>query len=247
MGAKDRQHHSTSAREDWRQAIFLFLAYNAMKREADHTQRSRFWRKGMASKARDDLRHQVEPTSNSQFHPDSQHCSTKNLKIESDRSALPLSQRFAGQLLMFSQSAPSPQTKLVAQSIVAKRDRLIRVDVGGTKKVGRKYGGEAIEVWQGQGTASKVKLQPVRFFGELNTDLERRTDSIGRAYSNRFKAPYNKARLLDQSGGGLLHANRCKRICIDIVQGIIKRWDRLMAGIPKVKITFDADFDEFKA
>jgi len=57
-------------------------------------------------------------------------------------AALPLSQRLAGQLLMFSQSAPSPQTKLVAQSIVAKRDRVIRVDVGGSKKVGRKYGGE---------------------------------------------------------------------------------------------------------
>ena len=57
-------------------------------------------------------------------------------------AAYPLSQRLAGQLFMFSQSAPSPQTKLVAESIIAKRDRLVRVDVGGPKKVGRKYGGE---------------------------------------------------------------------------------------------------------
>ena len=66
----------------------------------------------------------------------------KETQDEIRSAALPLSQRLAGQLLMFSQSAPAPQTKLVAQSIVAKRDRVIRVDVGGSKKVGRKYGGE---------------------------------------------------------------------------------------------------------
>jgi len=106
-------------------------------------------------------------------------------------AALPLSQRLAGQLLMFSQSAPSPQTKLVAQSIVAKRDRVIRVDVGGTKKVGRKYGGEQSK--SGKGNKVRQNQAPA---GALLWGTEygsgKGTDAIGRAYSNRFKAPRNK-------------------------------------------------------
>ena len=106
-------------------------------------------------------------------------------------AALPLSQRLAGQLLMFSQSAPSPQTKLVAQSIVAKRDRVIRVDVGGTKKVGRKYGGEQSK--SGKGNKVRQNQAPA---GALLWGTEygsgKGTDAIGRPYSNRFKAPRNK-------------------------------------------------------
>lgn len=106
-------------------------------------------------------------------------------------AALPLSQRLAGQLLMFSQSAPSPQTKLVAQSITAKRDRVIRVDVGGTKKVGRKYGGEQSK--SGKGNKVRQNQAPA---GALLWGTEygsgKGTDAIGRPYSNRFKAPRNK-------------------------------------------------------
>lgn len=106
-------------------------------------------------------------------------------------AALPLSQRLAGQLLMFSQSAPSPQTKLVAQSIVAKRDRVIRVDVGGSKKVGRKYGGEQSK--SGKGNKVRQNQAPA---GALLWGTEygsgKGTDAIGRPYSNRFKAARNK-------------------------------------------------------
>jgi hypothetical protein len=106
-------------------------------------------------------------------------------------AAYPLSQRLAGQLLMFSQSAPSPQTKLVAKSITAKRDRLIRVDVGGSKKVGRKYGGEQSK----SGKGAKVRQQSAPA-GALLWGTEygsgKGTDSLGRAYSNRFKAARNK-------------------------------------------------------
>jgi hypothetical protein len=106
-------------------------------------------------------------------------------------AALPLSQRLAGQLLMFSQSAPSPQTKLVAQSITAKRDRVIRVDVGGSKKVGRKYGGEQSK--SGKGNKVRQNQAPA---GALLWGTEygsgKGTDAIGRPYSNRFKAPRNK-------------------------------------------------------
>jgi hypothetical protein len=55
--------------------------------------------------------------------------------------AQPLSQRLAGQLMMFGMQAPAPQTKLVLDSMLTPRDRMIRVDIGGTKKVGRPYGG----------------------------------------------------------------------------------------------------------
>lgn len=106
-------------------------------------------------------------------------------------AAYPLSQRLAGQLLMFSQSAPSPQTKLVAKSITAKRDRLIRVDVGGSKRVGRKYGGEQSK----SGKGAKVRQQSAPA-GALLWGTEygsgKGTDSIGRPYSNRFKAARNK-------------------------------------------------------
>jgi hypothetical protein len=115
----------------------------------------------------------------------------KETQNEVRDAALPLSKRLAGQLLMFSQSSPTPQTKLVAESIVAKRDRLIRVDVGGPKKVGRKYGGEASKSNKGnkvrQNSAPAGALLWGSEFGSTKG-----TDSIGRPYSNRFKAPRNK-------------------------------------------------------
>ena len=104
--------------------------------------------------------------------------------------ALPLSQRFAGQLLMFAQASRTPVAVKVAESLVAKRDRLIRVDVGGTKKVGRKYGGEKRK-------GGKVVKQGQAVAGALLWGSEygshRGVDRRGRAYSDRFKAPYNKA------------------------------------------------------
>jgi hypothetical protein len=92
---------------------------------------------------------------------------------------------------MFSQSSPTPQTKLVAQTITPKRDRLIRVDIGGSKKVGRKYGGEQSK----SGKGAKVRQQAAPA-GALLWGSEfgshKGVDSLGRPYTNRFKAPANK-------------------------------------------------------
>ena len=136
-------------------------------------------------------------------------------------AALPLSQRLAGQLLMFSQSAPSPQTKLVAQSIVAQRDRVIRVDVGGTKKVGRKYGGEQSK--SGKGNKVRQNQAPA---GALLWGTEygsgKGTDSLGRAYSNRFKAPRNKRGYWIAPAVDYYTPIVAKEY-IDIVQTIIKK------------------------
>lgn len=115
----------------------------------------------------------------------------KETQQEVRDAAYPLSNRLAGQLLMFSQSAPAPQTKLVAQTITAKRDRLIRVDIGGSKKVGRKYGGEQSK----SGKGAKVRQQAAPA-GALLWGTEfgshKGVDSLGRPYTNRFKAPANK-------------------------------------------------------
>lgn len=104
--------------------------------------------------------------------------------------ALPLSQRLAGQLLMFAQASRTPVAKNVAESLVAKRDRLIRVDVGGPKKVGRKYGGEK----RGGGKVVKQNQAPA---GALLWGSEYGShpgvDRAGRSYTNRFGAPYNKS------------------------------------------------------
>ncbi len=114
----------------------------------------------------------------------------KESQIEIRDRALPLSQRFAGQLLMFAQASRTPVAEKVAESLVAKRDRLIRVDVGGTKKVGRKYGGEKRKggtvVKQGQAVAGAL------LWGS-EYGSHRGVDRRGRAYTDRFKAPYNKA------------------------------------------------------
>ena len=115
----------------------------------------------------------------------------KETQSEVRDAAYPLSQRLAGQLMMSAISAPSPQTKLVAQTIAAKRDRLIRVDIGGPKKVGRKYGGESSKSGKGnkvrQGAAPAGALLWGTEYGSTKG-----VDSAGRAYTNRFKAPTNK-------------------------------------------------------
>jgi hypothetical protein len=101
-----------------------------------------------------------------------------------------MSKRLAGQLLMYSHGAPAPQTRLVAQTISTPRDRLIRVDIGGSKKVGRKWGGETSKngkskVRQQQAPAGAL-LWGTEFGGHAGVD------SIGRKFTNRFKAAPKK-------------------------------------------------------
>lgn len=99
--------------------------------------------------------------------------------------ALPLSQRLAGQLFMFANAAPAPQTKLVAQSIKPVRDRLVRVDVGGTKKVGRKYGGETSK--SGKAKVRQVSAPAGALLWGTEYGSKPGVDSLGRRYTSRFK------------------------------------------------------------
>lgn len=104
--------------------------------------------------------------------------------------AQPLSKRLAGQLTMFGMQAPAPQTKLVLESMLTPRDRLIRVDLGGKKKVGTPYGGKK--------NARGVKTKQNRAAaGELLWGTEygshQGVDRTGRNYTNRFKARYKES------------------------------------------------------
>ena len=60
----------------------------------------------------------------------------KDVQNEVRDSAQLMSKRLAGQIMQFGLVSRTPQAKLVIQSITTPRDRLIRVDIGGTKRVG---------------------------------------------------------------------------------------------------------------
>jgi hypothetical protein len=102
-----------------------------------------------------------------------------------------MSKRLAGQLFMFSQSAPAPQTKLVAQSISTPRDRVIRVDVGGSKKVGRKWGGETSKTGKTKVRQQQAPAGALLWGTEFGSHSG--VDSLGRRYTNRFKAAPKKS------------------------------------------------------
>ena len=104
--------------------------------------------------------------------------------------AYPLSQRLSGQLLQFALAAPAPQTKLVAQSIDAKRDRLVRVDIGGSKRVGRAYTSRENKLKSGKGRTIKAPAGALLWGTEYGSKAG--TDSRGRAYTRRFGVGRNR-------------------------------------------------------
>jgi hypothetical protein len=107
-------------------------------------------------------------------------------------AAQPLSKRLAGQLMMFGDSSPTPQTKLVLESMLTPRDRLIRVDLGGPKKVGRPYGGTASKSGKGNKVGRTAAPAGALLWGSeygSHSGIER----AGHRYSNRFKAPQKRS------------------------------------------------------
>ena len=112
----------------------------------------------------------------------------KEVQDQVRTEAQTMSKRLAGQLMQFGLVSPTPQAKLVMDSITTPRDRLIRVDIGGTKQVGRKYGGKT-------GKGGKRTNQSQAAAGTLLWGSEYGShpgiDRAGRRYTNRFKAPAN--------------------------------------------------------
>jgi hypothetical protein len=82
-------------------------------------------------------------------------------------------------------SAAPPQAILVARSITTPRDRLIRVDIGGSKKVGRSYGGIRTE---SRTAAPAGQL----LWGSEHGSTGAPTDRYGRKMGRRFVKPFNK-------------------------------------------------------
>ncbi len=99
-----------------------------------------------------------------------------------------MSKRLAGQIMQFGLVAPTPQAKLVMESITTPRDRLIRVDIGGTKRVGRKYGGKTSK--SGKRTNQSQAAAGTLLWGS-EYGSHPGIDRAGRRYTNRFKAVAN--------------------------------------------------------
>ena len=104
-------------------------------------------------------------------------------------AAQPLSKRLAGQIMQFGHASPTPQTALVLQSITTPRDRLIRVDLGGPKKVGRAYGGRPSKSGKGKKVGRTQAPAGALLWGS-EYGSRGGVDKAGRKYTNRFSAPY---------------------------------------------------------
>lgn len=86
-------------------------------------------------------------------------------------------------------SAAPPQAILVGRSISTPRDRLIRVDIGGSKKVGRPYGGERDT--RGQIRNRQAAPAGALLWGSEHGSTGRPTDDAGRKMGRRFVKPFN--------------------------------------------------------
>lgn len=103
----------------------------------------------------------------------------------------PLSRRLAQALTVSAAfSAAPPQAILVARSITTPRDRMIRVDVGGPKKVGRPYGGTA----DARGKVRNRIAAPAGalLWGSEYGSAAKAEDRAGRRMGLRFVKTYNK-------------------------------------------------------
>jgi hypothetical protein len=113
----------------------------------------------------------------------------KDSQDEIRTQAQAMSKKLAGEIMVSGLTSPTPQARLVVESIVTPRDRLVRVDIGGSKKVGRKYGGTPTK-------SGKLVKQNAAPAGALlwgsEFGSEGGVDSIGRKYTRRFKLGRNK-------------------------------------------------------
>lgn len=104
-----------------------------------------------------------------------------------------MSRRLADDLVRAAYTSPTPQAKLVAQSITTPRDRLPTVKIGGKKRVGREY--RSREQRTGK-TGKALPGKKIRAMaGELLYGSEYGSysgkDRSGRDMGRRFVAPRN--------------------------------------------------------
>lgn len=84
--------------------------------------------------------------------------------------------------------APTPAASLVAQTARVRRDRVVSVDVGGPRKVGRAYRSTERNA-AGRRSSRKIRASAGTLLWGTESGGDSGKDSRGRAYSNRFGAP----------------------------------------------------------
>ena len=82
-------------------------------------------------------------------------------------------------------SSQTPQAKLLVAAIKPKRDRVVKVEIGGSKQVGKKYKSRATGRRKGASAGSLV-------FGSEYGSTGDSVDAIGRAMGDRFVQRTNR-------------------------------------------------------
>lgn len=78
----------------------------------------------------------------------------------------------------------------VAESITPRRDRTVKVSVGGTKRVGRPYRSTKTTK-SGKRSSAKIRAQAGAVMWGSEYGSDKGVDRAGRAYTNRFGEPRN--------------------------------------------------------
>jgi hypothetical protein len=104
--------------------------------------------------------------------------------------ALAISTDLAGELRDAARRSRTPAAALVAQSIRPRRDRVVAVEIGGSKRVGREY--RAVRhTPTGKRTTRRVRAAAGTLLWGSETGSRSGTDRQGRRYTDRFGAPHN--------------------------------------------------------
>lgn len=118
-------------------------------------------------------------------------------KLERDAQAdvreasLAIATDLAGELRRAARLSPTPQAELVAQSVRPRRDRVVSVEVGGSRKVGRPY--RAVRhTAAGKRTTRQVRAAAGTLLWGSETGSREGTDRQGRRYRGRFVAPEHR-------------------------------------------------------
>lgn len=108
----------------------------------------------------------------------------KEIQNEIRDNSQRLSLKIRDALYLRAQRSPTPQAKLVAESMTTPRDRLPTVKIGGSKKVGRPY------KQLGTGKIIKAPAGALLYGSEYGSHGGK--DRAGRNQGDRFKAPRTK-------------------------------------------------------
>lgn len=118
----------------------------------------------------------------------------KDVQEEVRQNAQKLAIGFKLDLELAASFSPTPQARLVAQSITTPKDRLPVVVIGGKKQVGRPYSPRVKQLTKtGKPSKKKIKASAGALLYGSEYGSRRGKDRKGRTLGNRFVAPRNNA------------------------------------------------------